>query len=267
MTVKRPPLSPEQLESICRTIADTADGLTGSEIGKILADSQIPDVDSTNTKWKRLYNAFVSWQKQYACSNNILNFLKSALQPIKYIGKENLFEARRHEVNKRLSFIGTEISEKGTLREITQSHTITEAEQRASRFKYKLDARNVHAEIFKYCATEIMDENYFHTVFESVKSIADRLRFLTNIHADGNALAEVAFSLKNPLIKINLLNDDNDRSEHLGLMNIIKGLFGLIRNPTAHIPKIKFVISEDDALDTLIVVSLVHKKLDAVIGV
>jgi uncharacterized protein (TIGR02391 family) len=267
MAIKRPCLSPEQLESICKTIAETNDGLTGSEIAKTLLDSDIEDVDPTNTKWKRLYHALGSWQNKYKCSNHILNFLKNALQPIKYIGKEEIFETRRHEINKRLSFIGVEISDKGTLREVIKTQTITEAEQRASRFKYKLQARNAHSQIFKYCANEIMDENYFHTVFESVKSIADRLREMTYLYADGNALAETAFALKNPLIRISLLKDENDRSEHLGLMNIIKGLFGLIRNPTAHIPKIKFLVSEDEALDILTVVSFVHKKLDRAVRI
>jgi uncharacterized protein (TIGR02391 family) len=73
--------------------------------------------------------------------------------------------------------------------------------------------------------------------------------------------------LKNPLIRISLIKDENDRSEHLGLMNIIKGLFGLIRNPTAHIPKIKFLVSEDEALDILTVVSFVHKKLDRAVRI
>ncbi|GGH70229.1 uncharacterized protein (TIGR02391 family) [Filimonas zeae] len=265
MTLRRPPLSTEQLEAICQTIADTNVGLTGSEIGKLLADWHIPDVNPDMTKWKRLFNAFVSWQNRNQCSNNILDFLKSALHPIKYIGKEDVFEHRRHEVNKRLSFIGVEISEKGTLREVNKSHTITEAEERASRFKYKLTARNTHAEIFNYCENEILDENYFHTVFESVKSIADRLRSLTGLYADGNELADVAFSTRNPLVRINLLNNDTERSEHLGLMNIIKGLFGYIRNPTAHTPRLRFVISEDDALDILTTVSMVHKRLDRVI--
>jgi hypothetical protein len=44
--------------------------------------------------------------------------------------------------------------------------------------------------------------------------------------------------------------------------NLIKGLFGLIRNPTAHRPKITFPITEPGALDIMGVVSLVHKKLD-----
>ncbi len=53
-------LTTQQIESICKTIADTNDGLTGSEIAKVLGDSRISDVDPLNTKWKRLYNAFIT---------------------------------------------------------------------------------------------------------------------------------------------------------------------------------------------------------------
>ena len=110
-----------------------------------------------------------------------------------------------------------------------------------------------------------MIENYFHSVFEATKSIADRLRNLTGLYADGNALVETAFSTTNPLIKINHLITDTDRSEHLGLCNLIKGIFGLIRNSTAHEPKIKFEITEDEALDILNTISFIHKRLDKVI--
>jgi hypothetical protein len=48
-------------------------------------------------------------------------------------------------------------------------------------------------------------------------------------------------------------------------MNLIKGLFGLIRNPTAHEPKIKFIIEEDEALDLMILISYAHKRLDKVL--
>jgi len=259
---KQPQLKSETLQSICKTIADTNDGLTGSEIALLLGNSNIPDIDSANTKWKRLYNAFADWQNNNNCSNNVLDFLKRAMNPIGFLGKEHIFEDRRHEINKRLSFIGIEITERGTLTKIATSNTITEAEQRANRFKHKLGVRFVHSEIFKYCEPEIRDENYFHTVFESVKSVAERLRKMSNVYEDGAELADVVFSTKNPLVRINLLSNETQRSEHLGLMNIIKGLFGLIRNPTAHIPKYKFPISEEEALDILIVVSLVHKKLD-----
>jgi uncharacterized protein (TIGR02391 family) len=261
-TIKRPVLEPSLIEAICQTIAHTNEGLTGTEIAKMLADCQIKDTDPSITKWRRLYNAFVNWQNEHQCSNHILKFIQEALRPVRYIGKEELFQYRRHEVNKRLSFIGIEIADTGLLRPVDVSKTISEAEQRASHFKYKLVSRNVHSEIMKYCTAELLVENYFHSVFEGVKSIADRIRSMTGLYADGNALIDTAFSTTSPLIRINKLVNDTDRSEHIGLSNMIKGLFGLIRNPTAHSPKIKFIVEEEEALDIMNTISYIHKRLD-----
>ncbi len=263
--IKRPVFQAHILEGLCRTIGDTADGLTGTEIGQILLNSSIRDIDPQNTKWKRLYSAFADWQKQHHCSNHILRFVQDALQPVRYIGKEEIFHNRRLEINKRLSFIGIELTEAGKYVEVEKANTIAEAEQRASRLKHKLENRNVHIIIFEYCKAELLVENYFHSVFEATKSIADRLRKKTGLYADGNALVEVAFSTNNPMIQINYLKNDTDRSEHLGLCNLIKGVFGLIRNPTAHEPKIKFEITEEEALDILNTISFIHKRLDRAI--
>ncbi|HVT84285.1 MAG TPA: TIGR02391 family protein [Chitinophagaceae bacterium] len=259
---KRPIIAPFYLEGICKVIADTTSGLTGTEIGKILADCGIKDVDPLITKWKRLYNAFVEIQNRQKCSNAVLNFLHQAMHPSRYIGKNAIFQSRRHDLNKQLSFIGTEITERGTFREVEKTTTISEAEERASHFKYKLTNRIVHEEIFKYCNSELLVENYFHSVFEAVKSVADRIRNMTGYQADGNVLIDAVFSTSNPQIRINQLRNDTERSEHLGLANMIKGLFGIIRNPTAHEPKIKFVIEEEEALDLMTTVSYIHKRLD-----
>lgn len=260
--IKRPMFEPHILEGLCRTIGDTAEGLTGAEIGQILLNSDIADIDPQNTKWRRLYLAFADWQNKHQCSNHILRFVQDAFQPVRYIGKEETFHNRRLEVNKRLSFIGTELTEQGKFRLVEKATTIAEAEQRASRLKHKLENRNVHSLIFEYCKAELLVENYFHSVFEATKSVADRLRAMTGLYADGNALAETTFSTSNPLVKINHLKTDTDRSEHIGLCNLIKGIFGLIRNSTAHEPKIKFEITEEEALDILNTISFIHKRLD-----
>ena len=262
---KRQMFAPHILEGLCRAIGDTENGLSGTEIGQILLNSNIPDIDPQNTKWKRLYSAFAEWQNRHECSNHILRFIQDALQPVRYIGKEETFHNRRLEINKRLSFIGTELTEKGKYKEVEKATTIAEAEQRANRLKHKLENRNVHTTIFEYCKAELLVENYFHSVFEATKSIADRLRKMTGIYADGNALVETSFSTSNPMIRINYLRNDTDRSEHIGLCNLIKGIFGLIRNPTAHEPKIKFEITEDEALDILNTISFIHKRLDKAI--
>ncbi|KAA8485589.1 uncharacterized protein (TIGR02391 family) [Arcticibacter tournemirensis] len=260
---KHPMISAVHLESICELIADTSEGLTGSEITKILADCSLIDHTPTGlNKRSRLYNAFVLFQNNNQCSNGILKFLSQAMNPARYFNKDEIFQYRLNELNKRLSFIGLEITKEAKYRQVAAATTLTEAQERASHYKQKLELRNVHLEVFKYCNEELVKENYFHSVFEAVKSIAQRLRNLTGVHADGNPLADVVFSTTNPLLRINPLQTDTERSEHLGLSNTIKGLFGLIRNPTAHTPKIKFVITESEALDIMTIVSFVHKKLD-----
>ena len=209
-----------------------------------------------------LFNALAEWQNNNHCSNQVLIFIRAALNPIRYVKKEENFHFLRNEVNIGLSFIGITLTEKGNYREVEKATTIAEANQRADRFKKKLENAKVHQIIFDYCKPELLTENYFHSVFEAIKSVADRIREMTGLYADGAELVDTTFSTKNPLVRINTLQNDNDRSEHLGLMHLIKGLFGLIRNPTAHKPKIKFNIDEEEALDLMIMISYAHKRLD-----
>ena len=53
-------------------------------------------------------------------------------------------------------------------------------EQKANKLKSKLENRDAHSEIFKYCKTELLVENYFHTVFEAVKSVANKIQHHVN---------------------------------------------------------------------------------------
>lgn len=255
-------ISAANLEAICQVIAATDDGLTGTEIERLLAENKIPDTTPGITKWKRLFNAFGDFQNQKQFSNHIYVFLQKAMDPSRYITRQELFEKRRHELNKALAFIGVKMLENAKFQSIDSAATISEAHTKADKFSYKLELRNTHSEIFKYCKSELFTENYFHAVFEAVKSIADRLRTITHIQEDGQKLVDKVFSVNLALVQINDLITETDRNEHNGLANIIRGLFGMIRNPTAHTPKIKFVIEEDEALEIMTIVSFVHKKLD-----
>ena len=103
---KIPPFPQPVLEGICRAIGDTNTGLTGTQIGAYLAQEHISDVDPLNTKWKRLYNAFAEFQNKERCSNNILNFIKLALCPSRYIDNKERFDILRERTNQQLAFVG-----------------------------------------------------------------------------------------------------------------------------------------------------------------
>jgi uncharacterized protein (TIGR02391 family) len=262
MSIRRPAIKGSVLEALSKVLGDTANGLTGTEIQKFLAEVEIFDIDPLNTKWKRLFNAFVNYQNKSNISNNILRFINKSMQPARFIGKNEQYEDLRFELNRRLSFIGLELSPRGKFIEISTSTTISEAEERVNRFKNKLEQRNVHPKIFEYCKAELLAQNYFHSVFEAVKSIAETIRQRTSLNLDGSELIDASFSIKNPLIKINDLSTDTKESEHKGFSNLIKGVFGMFRNTTAHAPKIVWDINESDALDIMSTISLIHRRIE-----
>ncbi len=263
MKQKDRPIKTAVLESICKVLGDTNFGLKGIEIGRILADSKISDIDSTNTKWKRLYNAFVDFQNKKQLSNNILAFIQSAISPARFTGKEDKFEYLRTSVNESLSFIGLKLRKDGRYSKIKASKTISEAEKRAKNLKSKLERRNAHPDIFVYCRAELLTDNYFHAVFEAAKSVADKIRNKTGLTEDGASLVDIAFGIKNPCLRINDLKTETEESEHKGFANLLRGMFGMFRNTTAHAPKITWTIDEKDALDILSLISLIHRRLDS----
>lgn len=262
MKTRIDPLSGNIIEGIARILGDTSKGLTGSEINHLLSQSKLKNPDPGITKWKRIYNSFVEFQNRTHISNNIFTFILITMDPSRYIGQSQLFHELRDDLNQQLSFAGFKISEEGKLQKVKIAKTLKDAEERANRLKSKLKNRNAHDEIFKYCKAELLANNYFHSVFEAVKSLAERIRTKSGLTKDGSALIDEAFSIKNPLLKINDLSSETMESEHKGFANLIKGVFGMFRNTTAHAPKITWSISEEDALDILSTISLIHRKLD-----
>lgn len=250
---------PNVLESICKILGDT---LSNSEIDKYLADVSLNNISPVGTKWKRLYNSFVDYQNRNHISNSILKFIQTTLHPTRYIGKKEEFEAHRSNLNQILSFIGLELGDDAKFRPVEKSSTISDAEKRATSLLSKLQGRNVHQDILTFCKAELLVENYFHAVFEATKSVADKIRNIAGLESDGSELVEAAFSIKNPLIKINDLANDSERSEHKGFANLLKGFFGMFRNTAAHSPKIKWALNEQDALDIFSMASMCHRKLD-----
>jgi uncharacterized protein (TIGR02391 family) len=250
------------LEGMAKILADTGQGLTGTELSKFIPEAGLVDVDPSNTKWKRVNNSFADYQNKNHNSNSILRFINISLKPSRFIGQNDKFETIRAELNKRLLFIGLQLNENGVFNPVAIATTITEAEQRVNRFKSKLESRNIHPKIYEYCNSELITENYFHSVFEAVKSIAEEIRLRTNITLDGAGLIDKALSVTNPLIKINSLQFETEQSEQKGFSNLIKGIFGMFRNTTAHAPKVVWTITEDEALDIMTTISMIHKKLN-----
>jgi uncharacterized protein (TIGR02391 family) len=256
-------LGEPHLQAICDILADTSTGLTGTEIARLLDRCNIADPSPGATKRHRLFQALQEKQVRDGCSNNVLAFVQTALDPVRFVGNHAGFAAFRDRLNEALAFSGFHLQEDGKLRSVTEARTLTEAQERAGRLRAELTRRKVHHDVLRFCRAELLQENYFHAVFEATKSVAQKIRDKTGLAGDGADLADTAFALKSPLLAINTLRTETEQSEQKGFVNLLKGMFGTFRNVTAHAPKVTWLINEQDALDLLSLVSYVHRRLDA----
>lgn len=194
--------------------------------------------------------------------NNVIKFITLTMAPERYVQNKELFKTRQEGLNRVLALGALELQEDGKLHRVKKAETLSDAVLRANRFKSQLEQRNTHVDILKFAKSEIIKDNYFHAVLESMKSITAKIREKTGYYADGAPLVDAVFSVKNPVLKINDLKTQSQIGEQKGFANLLKGLYGTFRNPTAHEPKVDWDMTEQDALDILTTISLVHRKLD-----
>jgi uncharacterized protein (TIGR02391 family) len=120
--------------------------------------------------------------------------------------------------------------------------------------------------VLVYCSQEVLERNAFHAALEASKSIPDRLRRMTGLSGDGAVLVDETMTVGvagDPLVRINSLASDSDRDEQKGFVNLCKGLLGMFRNPVARDPRISRPISDDELLEVLMIVSMIHRRLDS----
>jgi uncharacterized protein (TIGR02391 family) len=246
------------IEALARVLGECG---SGTDISRVLRDRGLVDNSGESTKWRRLYWVFLDCQKTYGCGNHVIDFIRAFLTPARFAGRSAEFEARRQELNTILAFSGFEYGPDGQLRRIAAATTLDEAEKRVRTIRMKFQGRRIHPEVLKYCRIELMQDNYFHAVFEATKGLAQRLRDLTGVQTDGAVLIDTVFSIEWPILAMNALRSETERSEHKGFAALLKGCFAAVRNPLAHEPKILWD-GEDDAADYLSLISLLHRKLD-----
>ncbi len=253
-----PVLSEGQIEALAKLLGDCG---TSSDISRVLSDRGLNDNSGESTKWRRLYWVFLDVQRKDKCSNRVLDFIQSYLTPARFVRRSEEFNQHRDELNSILAFSGLEYGSDGGFYQRGIATTLYEAEKRVRTIRAKFQGRRLHLEVLKYCEPELLQDNYFHAVFEATKGLAQRIREMTDIQLDGSALVDRVFSVDRPLLAFNSLRTETEKSEHKGFAALLKGCFAAVRNPLAHEPKILWE-GADDAADYLSLISLLHRKLD-----
>lgn len=249
-----------QITQISHLLGDRV--MTGSEITRVLTRLGIPDNSGESTKWRRLEYVFTARQNCDHSGNVILRFIQEALAPVNYVRRQQEFEDFRSELNGILAFSGIQYRSDGQFEKIPAAKTISDAQKRMQSILPKLRQRGVHSRVIQYCNEELLKENFFHAVFEATKSLAEQVRQMTNLMEDGSPLYDKAFSTSSPYLILNSLQTESEKSRQKGFCLMLKGINSMVRNVTAHTPKIKWIIDEDEAVDILMTISFLHKNLD-----
>lgn len=254
--------SQDQLEAIAGALGDTSYGLMNPEIEFLLRSSKMVDPGKT-TKRVRIYNAFAESQNTKRNRTHVLQFIRLAMSPARYSREPERFEPMRALLNQALAFAGLVVDETGKLASASAVATLPEAQRRSRELRADLEGRGVHPDVLAFCRAELLADNYFHAVQEAVKSVADKIRRLTGLADDGGALVDRSLGGQRPMLVINPWKTLSEKSEQSGFANLVRGTFGMFRNPTAHEARIHWVMTKEDAEDLLTIVSLIHRRLDA----
>ena len=252
-----------EIRAISQSLGDTEFGLTNHEIDELFQLCGIKDEFGPGTKWKRLNHNLWNQQIRDKRRNRILAFIRKAMKPERFIRDPNRFSSLRDQLNTALSFAGLQIDEDGRISSSTPASTLAEAERRAMDLQLGMNTRGAHKDVISFCKAELVADNYFHAVLEATKSIFDKMRSLTGLTEDGALLVDKALCGPCPLLKINALQTESEKSEQTGFANLIKGTYSMFRNTTAHEARIRWNMEKMDAEDLLSLASMIHRRLDS----
>lgn len=225
--------SQDQLEAIANALGDTGAGLTGREIEFLLTSAKMIDPGAI-TKRIRIYNAFAESQNTKRNQSHVLAFIRFAMKPARYSRSPERFEPMRALLNQALAFASLQVDQAGNLVSAAAVHTLPEAQRRARDLRADLEGRGVHPDVLEFCRAELLADNYFHAVQEAVKSVAAKMRARTGLTDDGGPLVDRVLGGESPLLAINPRSAVSEKSEQSGFANLVRGTFGMLRNPTAH---------------------------------
>lgn len=269
MGERHPPWDNQVVQAVADVLGATDTGLTGPQIGGLLAEHGIPDPGTGITKRVRLGTALLTKQTADQASNCVIRFIRDAMAPVRYRDNPGLRTLRQDALDEALVYEGLHVRDDGKLGRGPRASTLSEAAQHASSLRAELRRRGTHPDVLRYCTDEILTKNAFHAMLEASKSVFDKLRERTGLSGDGAPLVDSALALGksgSPLLAINRLATQTERDEQTGLANLIKGLSGMFRNPVAHDPRLKRTVTEDELLELLTMLSMVHRRLDDAIA-
>ncbi|WP_435596583.1 hypothetical protein [Streptomyces albogriseolus] len=111
MATRHEPWPATVVTAVAGVLGDTDHGLTGREIGQLLAVVKVPDADGGN-KRDRLAGALLAQQARQRASNCVIAFIKVAMAPVRYVQQPHTFSRRQDDLNEVLVHVGLRVNDR-----------------------------------------------------------------------------------------------------------------------------------------------------------
>ncbi len=265
MTSRHEPWPEQYVQGVADVLGHTQTGLSGSDIGRLLAQVRIPDPHPGITKRTRLQEALSQRQGHDGAANCVIAFINRAMAPVHYRNDPQLFTLRQDGLNEVLVYLGLCVNDEGGVARGAQATNLSDAARHANTLRTELRRRGTHQAVLDYCTQELLAKDAFHATLEATKGVAQRLRDLSGHTGDGAELVDAVLArgkAGRPTLAVNRGQTETERGEQTGFANLVKGVFGLYRNPVAHDPRVRRTVTDDELLELLTTLSMVHRKLD-----
>lgn len=95
----------------------------------------------------------------------------------------------------------------------------------------------IRPELWAAISHSYESENYTHAIKDAMSFVTDILRDKTGLDGDGKELVGKALGFsagKPPKLQINKLQTETERNIQIGLQEVLRGMYSLIRNPRNH---------------------------------
>lgn len=256
--IKIEPFSLSALERIAKIIGDR---YTGSEVTEFFRKAGFPQIrhDGT-TKWRFVYSAMEQIQSSTYGPYQIAKIVQQLCDPQEYFGNAEGHGQIVNEMNEILSFYGLTVNAKDGKIVVT-GKTDAVLRSRESEEARSFDSRGFHPEVRKHARLLFLEGHHFHAVFECCKAFDKYVREKSHLDKHGFDLMSAALSSKGSL-KLNAQQTETERNEQEGLMHLSMGLMRAIRNPESHEPELDWLITREDALDILSLISFLFRQVD-----
>lgn len=255
------PFQPGTIEDVAKVIGEL---YSGSELTHILVEVGIRKRDPGEgyTKWRRLAQAVSDNQCATGNGNALVKLITVSFSPQHTLNRATQADTACDKLNQILSLEGLRVNDEGKVATTQPAKTVQEALSRGERLKSLLTKRNYHSEVVKHCRDHLSKSEYYEVVFEAVKGLGSRLSKMAEVDEDGYKVVDAALSGAAPRILLNSFSSVTEHNEQTGIANLSKRLFSTFRNPAAHETRLNWSITEQDALDMLGTLSLIHRRLD-----